>query len=513
MKQDYLLPRVRFPSDRRRLLSIGLPLLSWTAIVSLVTLFPYDFVLADHRIWDSRMDAFLDGVDIALNILLFAPFGVLLSALFDSASTRWQDVCKFVVPMGLLASLTIELLQQFLPTRDPSFVDVISNTLGVFVGVVAFRAFQGSVLGKSLLRFREHASRGRRFAIVAALAAVLLVISAALQYAGRPINWNHNFFLTLGNEPTKDRPWRGTILALDISDKSPSAQTLHDFARGKQLSEPGNIASLRFPDGNRLPDSVGPIPPLAWVGSAAPPSSSGAQLTEHHWLQTTARANEIADRIRGTDAFAVHLICASADSRQFGPARILSYSADPMQANFMVGQENSNLVFRLRTPSTGSNGLRTALKVPGIFQRAAVRDILITYGQSTINLVVAGSQTIRSLEFGPGSTLALLYLAPRVEHFPYYKIGYYMIIFLIGSGVLAFVIPGTGAYLLACAVWLPVFAFLLEAGLMLAGAKHFDPTNYRLSLLIGCISVIPFCVVGIGQRQPSGSRIAKSTYR
>jgi hypothetical protein len=66
---------------------------------------------------------------------------------------------------------------------------------------------------------------------------------------------------------------------------------------------------------------------------------------------------------------------------------------------------------------------------------------------------------------------------------------------------------------MACILWLPVFAFLLEVGLMVAGAKHFDPANYWLSLLIGCISVIPFCAAGIGRGEPSEFRIAKSTYR
>jgi hypothetical protein len=113
---------------------------------------------------------------------------------------------------------------------------------------------------------------GGGFAIVATLAATLLTISAALQYAGRPINWNHD--LTLGNEPTKDHPWRGTILALDISDTSPSPQTLRDFARGKQLSEPGNLASLRFADGNGLTNFAGLIPPLAWVGRLLRPVRS-----------------------------------------------------------------------------------------------------------------------------------------------------------------------------------------------------------------------------------------------
>ena len=41
----------------------------------------------------------------------------------------------------MLLSLTIELLQIYLPTRDSSMIDLICNTLGTIFGVIIFHYF------------------------------------------------------------------------------------------------------------------------------------------------------------------------------------------------------------------------------------------------------------------------------------------------------------------------------------------------------------------------------------
>lgn len=71
--------------------------------------------------------------DISNNIVAFAPLGFLLNALlFRSQSGRrsfWTTVL-----LGALLSLTIEVLQYFLPMRDSDSMDLLMNTLGTAIG-------------------------------------------------------------------------------------------------------------------------------------------------------------------------------------------------------------------------------------------------------------------------------------------------------------------------------------------------------------------------------------------
>jgi VanZ family protein len=72
--------------------------------------------------------------DLAINVLGFAPFGITLYA-FLFASGWKRHIGIRVVMAGLLTSLMIETLQSYLPTRDSDLTDVLTNTLGTWLGV------------------------------------------------------------------------------------------------------------------------------------------------------------------------------------------------------------------------------------------------------------------------------------------------------------------------------------------------------------------------------------------
>jgi hypothetical protein len=84
--------------------------------------------------------------DILINVAGFVPFGFFFYAYWSSVKPI-KHAALVTVVLGLAVSLTIEVTQAYLPTRASDTTDVITNTLGTCVGVVAY----GLGIGRKLL--------------------------------------------------------------------------------------------------------------------------------------------------------------------------------------------------------------------------------------------------------------------------------------------------------------------------------------------------------------------------
>ena len=104
---------------------------------------PDQYLLVDQSFLESPWKEFATERGYLRNALInvfgFIPLGFGFAAYFTSVRQIKHGAFVTII-LGALVSLTIEILQAYLPTRDSGVTDVITNTLGTGVGVALYRA-------------------------------------------------------------------------------------------------------------------------------------------------------------------------------------------------------------------------------------------------------------------------------------------------------------------------------------------------------------------------------------
>ncbi|MEO8256957.1 MAG: VanZ family protein [Acidobacteriota bacterium] len=434
-----------------------------------------------------------DPVHFLLNLLLFVPLGFLL----HHAGRRRSLALPIVVlagVAGMVISGTVEYLQAFLPTRDSSLIDVLANTVGSIVGAVVGRRWGVSAESR-LVRWRAATSTGMLAGLLGSFLIVALVVSGTLQARSRLSNWDSGYPLLIGNEHTSDRPWRGRVLSLDITDAATPAAIVRRFSAGEVVGLPGApIGSFVFDGRPPYQDASGTVPDLEWRERSHTPGPVDGWLPARSWLESGSPASGLAQRLRQTNAFTLRVRCATEDTSQDGPARILSSSVSPYLRNFMLGQQGSDLVFRLRTPDTGLNGYPLEVYVPGIFTDRREHEILATYDGATLLVAMAHDNYVSRTELTPGAGLALMFpsLEVRPGELQMWEVAYVGAWSLV-PGALIGLLGHSGRQRLAFSLaWVFGFAVLLEATIVGVSGRFFDradvaeATGIAAGVLIVC---------------------------
>jgi Concanavalin A-like lectin/glucanases superfamily/VanZ like family len=296
-----------------------------------------------------------DPADIFNNILLYMPLGIAL------ARTSWLRALL----AGLSLATVAETLQLGYVDRVPSFWDIASNTAGAVVGYLVARLFVARK-GKepvSLPLYRPLAAAAAPLAVLGTLA--LLHPRVPSDFS----NWSPAFHLAAGNELTGNRAWSGTISGFSIYPfalSSPQIGQLAGLGDGSKAA-----AILGRPLAGAMGTQEGTLP------FGRPLLSRPEELTLY---QTLVKQNQLT-----------LLVWFRTDSlKQNGPARIVTYSQDPRNRNFTLGQIGSTLTFRVRTPASGPNGAEPPLYTGPVLSLNHIYFVAATYDGRVSRLYVDG---------------------------------------------------------------------------------------------------------------------------
>ena len=101
---------------------------------------PERFFVLHEQFLESPWSEFHSGwrywKNVGVNIAGFVPLGFFFCAYFSALRTTKRAMAGAVV-FGFVVSLTIEVLQSFLPTRDSGVTDLFTNTFGTALGTIA----------------------------------------------------------------------------------------------------------------------------------------------------------------------------------------------------------------------------------------------------------------------------------------------------------------------------------------------------------------------------------------
>lgn len=110
-------------------------------------------------------------------------------------------------------------------------------------------------------------------------------------------------------------------------------------------------------------------------------------------------SDSLLESFRGGDELCIEAVLASNNTRQAGPARIISYSTDAYHRNFTLGQERGNYILRLRTPRTGENGQRPEVTL-GPVDAGKLQHLIVTYRDGELVTYINGKRINRTSDVG-----------------------------------------------------------------------------------------------------------------
>ncbi|WP_313952514.1 VanZ family protein, partial [Accumulibacter sp.] len=146
----------RQPSPRPTLLPLYLTL-AYVVLITYASLYPFanwrDLGLSPLAFLDAAWPRYWTAFDLTVNVLVYVPLGFLLTLSLRRLPGRWSAAIAALL-LGSLLSLALECLQNWLPTRVPSNLDLACNSAGTAIGA-AIAIWNGKPIFRRIGQFQQ----------------------------------------------------------------------------------------------------------------------------------------------------------------------------------------------------------------------------------------------------------------------------------------------------------------------------------------------------------------------
>lgn len=416
------------------------------------TLLPFDFSIPYNFSLEYIYAKFFDTTyifDLIVNVILFIPFGLGITAWLEKRKYLKVEKLKITFLASLSLTLTVEVCQLFLVSRNPSLSDLVTNSLGGIVGTFLFFALikyqqQLSKLLSFLIIFRDRSLQFKSLIFLWLFYFFLMsFLLISVDDRTKLSNWDTNFYLVVGNEATGNRSWSGKVNYLCISKKSFYQQQIDKILARKNScraleNDPDLLTtySLSNPQKYILEPKNSTFSKEEEVTTSSE-NSTGIIVNPKNWLKTKNPASELTQKIKNSSQFTIFTEIATANLTQEGPARIISLSKNQYWRNLTIAQWRNDLSIRMRTPLMGGNGKKPEIRINNFFTDTNFHQLAISYNGTRLKIYVDEVAKAESLYLGSEAALfwsifsvftEKIYLKPASNSF--YIILYYGLIFI-----------------------------------------------------------------------------------
>jgi len=381
-------------------------LMVYVLYLFILTLNPYDFS-SSYLIRLSEYDTLslvkflvhFNIWDVALNIILFVPFGILLCLVRQEKQTRNAHSYFSMALSAFSMSLFIEIIQLFLD-RSTSVIDLASNTTGAFAGMWLVLRHR-TVIFSSIRHFSIEISRLKRY-IFALLALLFLFTTAVLPwFLNTASGWNSRFCMIAGNESTGDRPWQGYLYRAAIYNRALSQDQIRQLYEAditvseslfETMKQNGCVMLYDFSeyDGTKVQEKIFKSAGMTLSGNGVIKSGRGVAVTDGGMLVSKLPAMSVTQAVKRTDQLTVEVWMKPENLNQEGPARIVTISSGPDKRNVTLAQQHDGIHLRVRTMLAGDNGSRINLRGRRVLEDTSMYHIAATFNRGVERLAVNG---------------------------------------------------------------------------------------------------------------------------